>query len=305
MTKIKLEEGKIIPASYDKVFKALLTADECKEYLADIIHIVTKIPKEEIIDNMEIKNSEHMKSHVREKSKVSDLIVDVSNNRINLECNKEYYEGLFSKNNAYQHKLAAEQLLSGENWIEEKKIIQINFDYFSRFDERTIIKFMIMDEERHLVETKNYEKYHVNLDLILKMYYNESDKLSKEEKKLLLLALNTKKEIEEIVKGDDMMEKAGKKLTELSEDEELIGMYDKELMERKIRNTMIKSAEIDAEKRGMARGMEKGLQKGIEQTQKQVVINMLNENINVSVVQKVTGLTENEIIDIKNSKQNT
>ena len=63
------------------------------------------------MNDMEIKNSKHMKSHVREKRKVSDLIVDVEDNRINLECNMEYYDGLFSKNNEYQHKLAAEQLL--------------------------------------------------------------------------------------------------------------------------------------------------------------------------------------------------
>ncbi len=287
MAEFKLKPGNVIPASYDPVFKALLTAEECREYLADLIHIVTKIPKAVIMKDMEIKNSEHMKSHVKEKGKVSDLIVDVENNRINLECNREYYDGLFSKNNAYQHKLAAEQLLAGENWVDEKKIIQINFDYFSRFDERTIIKFMIMDVERNLIETENYEKYHVNLDLILGMYYNKNDKLSKEEKKLLLLALNTKKEIEEIVKGDDVMEKAGKKLTELSEDEELIGMYDKELMETKIRNTMIRSAEIHAE--------EKGIKQGIEQNQKQVVINMLNNNYSYSQIREITGLSEVEV----------
>ena len=95
-----------------------------------------------------------MKDNIREKRKTSDLIVDVENNRINLECNLDYYEGLFSKNNAYQHKLAAEQFLVGSDYIEEKKIIQINFDMFTRFDERKIIKFLIMDPERQIVETE-------------------------------------------------------------------------------------------------------------------------------------------------------
>ena len=49
MNDVKLEKGKIIPATFDPVFKALLTSDECREYLADIIHIVTKIPKEVMI----------------------------------------------------------------------------------------------------------------------------------------------------------------------------------------------------------------------------------------------------------------
>ena len=287
MTTFKLEEGKIIPASYDPVFKALLTAEECREYLADIIHMITKIPKDIIIDNMEIKNNEHMKRNVKEKGKVSDLIIDIEKNRINLECNKEYYDGLFEKNNAYQHKLAAEQLLIGENWVDEKKIIQINFDFFTKFDDRTIIKFMIMDVERNLIETPNFEKYHVNLDLIRKLYYNKDKKLSKAEKELLLLAVDDKIEIEKIVKGDDTMEKAKNKLVELSEDEELVGMYDKELMDKKIQNTKIRSAEITGEK--------KGFEKGTLQTQKQVVINMYMKDFNINTISEVTGLSKEDI----------
>jgi len=190
MTKIKLEKGKIIPATFDPVFKALLTSEECREYLADLINIVTKIQKEEITNNLVIKNSEHMKSNVREKNKISDLIVDVLDNRINLECNLDYYEGLFSKNNAYQHKLAAEQFITGQDYIEEKKIIQINFDMFTKFDERQIIKFVIMDPERKIVETEKYEKHRVNLDLISKKYYNEKEKLSSEEKQVVINMLN-------------------------------------------------------------------------------------------------------------------
>ena len=156
-----MKKDKVIPATFDPVFKALLTSEECREYLADLIHIVTKIPKKDIVDNIVIKNSEHMNNNANEKRKISDLIVDVLNNRINLEMNKEYYEGLFSKNNAYQHKIASEQFLSGESYLEEKKIIQINFDMFTKFDERKIIKFMIMDTERHIIEDANYEKYPV------------------------------------------------------------------------------------------------------------------------------------------------
>jgi len=105
------------------------------------------------------------------------------------------------------------------------------------------------------------EKYHVNLDLIHKLYYLEDKKLSKEQKRLLLLAVDDKKDIEKIVKGDDTMEKAKNKLAGLSEDTELVGMYEKELMERKIRNTMIRSVEIQAEKKGMERDMKKGMKK--------------------------------------------
>ena len=277
-----MKKDKVIPATFDPVFKALLTSEECREYLADLIHIVTKIPKKDIVDNIVIKNSEHMNNNANEKRKISDLIVDVLNNRINLEMNKEYYEGLFSKNNAYQHKIASEQFLSGESYIEEKKIIQINFDMFTKFDERKIIKFMIMDTERHIIEDANYEKYHVNLDLINKLYYNKNE-LSKEDRELLLLTMEDVRDIEDIVRDDDTMKKAKEKLVDLSEDTELVGMYDKEIVDRKVNNTKLIAAKKE----------------GIEQNKKDVVINMLKENIDIKIISKVVGITEDEILKLK------
>ena len=285
-----MKKDKVIPATFDPVFKALLTSEECREYLADLIHIVTKIPKKDIINNIVIKNSEHMNNKAKEKRKISDLIVDVLNNRINLEMNKEYYEGLFSKNNAYQHKIASEQFLSGESYIEEKKIIQINFDMFTKFDERKIIKFMIMDTERHIIEDANYEKYHVNLDLINKLYYNKNE-LSKEDRELLLLTMEDVREIEKIVEDDDTMKKAKEKLVDLSEDTELVGMYDKEIVDRKVNNTKLLYAEKVAK--------EQGIKEGIDKTKKEMVINMLKENADIKFISKVTGISEKEILKLK------
>ena len=45
---------------------------------------------------------------------------------------------------------------------------------------------------------------------------------------------------------------------DLSEDEELVGMYDKEIVDRKVYNTKIKSAENE----GLARGLEKRNKRG-------------------------------------------
>jgi len=76
------------------------------------------------------------------------------------------------------------------------------------------------------------------------------------------------------------------KVMELSNDERLVGLYNKEEF-------------AEAREYGMhLAGKEEGIQEGIDQTQKQVVINMLNENIDISIVSKVTGLTEDQIIKI-------
>ncbi len=79
------------------------------------------------------------------------------------------------------------------------------------------------------------------------------------------------------------MKKAKKKLVDLSEDTELVGMYDKEIVDRKVNNTKLIAAKNE----------------GIEQNKKEIVINMLKENIDIKFISKVTGMSENEILKFK------
>ena len=57
--------------------------------------------------------------------------------------------------------------------------------------------------------------------------------------------------------------------------------------------------EIIKEK-GRWEGQREGLRKGRQEERKQVVLNMLKEKINVSVISKITGLAEKEIKKLKN-----
>ena len=91
------------------------------------------------------------------------------------------------------------------------------------------------------------------------------------------------RDIEDIVRDDDTMKKAKEKLVDLSEDTELVGMYDKEIVDRKVNNTKLIAAKNE----------------GIEQNKKDVVINMLKENIDIKTISKVTGMSENEILKLK------
>lgn len=73
----KLEEGKVIPKTYDYVFKSVLS--ENKEYLARILSNILNIDKDYILDNLVYKNTEHTKLSKKDKRKISDLIVEVEN----------------------------------------------------------------------------------------------------------------------------------------------------------------------------------------------------------------------------------
>ena len=161
---------KIIPMTNDRMFKAVLTSKEARDYLVDIISGITGLPKENLKRDMTFKSPEHPVSGISESKKISDLVVEVKDGVINLEMNETYYKKLVDRNFEYIVKLKSN--LVGESYNEIKKVIQINFDNFNIYKtEEIILKFEMMNEEK-IREKVNIESYHVILPNARKKYYN-------------------------------------------------------------------------------------------------------------------------------------
>lgn len=80
------------------------------------------------------KNNEQRLKGISEKRKITDMIVEIEDNVINLEMNKEYYEGLMDRNNEYISKIRESIILEGEKYSDIPKIIRINFDNYNRYE---------------------------------------------------------------------------------------------------------------------------------------------------------------------------
>lgn len=159
------EKTRIIPMTYDKMFKSVLTSKEARDYLSEIISDITGFPKKNIKRDMVFKNNEHSINSINEKKKISDLLVEVKDNVINLEMNKDYYDGLVDRNHEYIIKIRESMLGEGKEYKELKKVIQINFDNYNIYkpDDRVVIKFEIRDKEKKVEEGVGIESYHVIL----------------------------------------------------------------------------------------------------------------------------------------------
>ena len=296
-------KNKIVPMTYDRVFKSVLQAKESRNYLIDILSNITGIPKEEFKGNIVFKNSELYNDEANEKLKIADLIIELDKSVINLEMNKKFYFGLIDKNDRYIYKLKEGLVYPGQKEINFKRIIQINFDNYQLFDERTIIKFEMMDKERGLIRSEfvnasNVEIYHVNLKKIEQMYYNK-EKLTKLEKELAIMILNDEEKLKDISKGDKELEKVTKKIVTLSKEEELAGIYIKEEQDEWIRDRYkeegLKLGKEEGLKQGRKEGLEEGKKEGIKETAK----NLLKSNVDISIISFATGLSNEEIEKLK------
>lgn len=314
MGQIKTE--RIIPMTYDKVFKGVLISKEARGYLISLISNITGIKKEDIKDNLVFKNNEQRISGISAKKKITDMVVEINDNVINLEMNKEYYEGLLDRNSEYISKIRESVILEGGKYSDMPKVIQINFDNYNKYipDKRVVIKFEMMDSEKKIKEGVNIESYHVILPNALEKYYNEKNE---EElvKELVIMTADSNDELEKLIRDNMELKKVGEKIVEISRDEELQGWYDEEEHQRMVRNSLVSSAikkgwnkgiedgKKEGLKEGLKEGKEEGLKEGIEkgilQGKKDIAKKLMEQKISIEIISKTTGLSIDELNDLK------
>ena len=120
----------------------------------------------------------------------------------------------------------------------------------------------------------------IYLPNIRKKDYN---KLKLYEKLLLIFNENDNQLLKNLSKGDEIMEKYVKESKEASEQDEVIGMYDKELHDERLR-----LAENDEYR-------EKGFKEGIKET----ALKMLQDNLDLDIISKYTELTIEELKSLR------
>ena len=76
-----------------------------------------------------------------------------------------------------------------------------------------------------------------------------------------------------------------------SEDEEIIGLYDKELHQEMLRNTEL----YEAEKKGIEQGIEQGREEEKKIRSIEIAKSMLKKEMEVSLISEITGLSIEEI----------
>ncbi len=266
---------KLLELTSDVVFKSFMMSDKTKEYKARLIHLITGIPKSELL-SASYQLIELPVKHKKDKVLKTDIIVNVEKSIISLEMNKEYYDGLFVKNGTYLNHIESSQFERGDVYLDYKAIIQINFDNFQKYKgDKLIYEFMMREKETNEIETDLVKSYHINLSYLKNRCYNKCSEIEK----TCILFLEDLEKYKLDIKEDEIMEKAYETLEEISSDEKIIGLYDAEKVEQKVINTKIEGARREA----------------IQQGKIEIAKNLLKQNVDISIIQNATGLSLEQI----------
>ena len=283
---------------YDCTFKSIVLDEDLKDFICFIIHEITRIDYDELMSG-EFSNTEFSIRQIDDKRRVCDVLLKTKNYIINIEANLEYYDGLFIKNNSYYQSILSALYKRGEDYLNTKKAIQINIDNFSLKDiypKTSISKYVLKEEKYNNVFIENdAEKYYVDLVTLNRMCKKRKYKnLKKIEKYLLMLKVRNIKILKEI--GDDeVLKKVVSKIIEMNEDEELIGVYDKEVEDAKILKTRLEGARMEGIVEGEKIGYDLGEKSGYEMGMIKWAKSLLKNNINVNEISNLTGLSKTKI----------
>jgi len=281
LNKVKVIEK--INMCNDAMFKSVFRSIEARGVVVNFLSAITGIRKE-ILETAEFIGGDIVKSNIKEKTKISDVIVKLDdNNKIIVEMNGSYDKNIFNKNTEYAFSIQTESTYNNKKY---NKTILVNIDNFNEYKtDKPILHFKLRDEYGN-IENEIYNSIHLILENAIKKEYNKTV-----EKDIInfskFLKLNSLKEMEEEFKGDDNYMAAIRKVEDLSTDPKFIGYYDLEEAH--------KQDIEDAKETGYDEGMEKGSsQKAIE-----IAKNMLSYNMPIEEISKYTGLSKEEIVNIK------
>ena len=294
-------EVKTIPITSNTMFKELFGREENKNVLAFLLSNYFEVEYDYIYNNIKYMNTQLGIDNVKDYKYNVDIIISLDNNIVcNLEMNDSSWPGLFNRNTAYISNIFSSQFKVGDekcDFVNAKKHIQINFNNynFPKDMEFDVYKLKSVTTNEELTDI--LEIHHINLAMINGKCYNDVKELSSVEKVGKFLKSENINEMERIV-GEDMKDILDK-VMELSNDERLVGLYNEEELQ-KAKEVAIKTESFE---NGMKAGVEEGIKQGVQQGSKQekleIAKKMLEKNTNIDFISEVTGLTIDEISNIK------
>ena len=285
----KYTSTKFYTSRWDAAFKEIFMKKENKDILIPLLEKCLDVE----ISNIDYLNVEDIVDNVHVRRKSYDLRLSTNIGIIQVEVNSNIYNYSRERQLAYISNEYSHYVLTGEDYIGDFQIIQINFTYglMTKFREEKYKDFYDEDpfgiyefrKESGKKYVDNFKIYEFNMDYYMNLWYTK-DKKKIEENKLFIMMDLKMDELALISKDDKVVSKYMEEVERINKDPKFIHFMSEEEDRRKMENTMKR------------REREIGLEEGMEQKSKDVAKKMLEEKIDISTISKITGLSEEEII---------
>ena len=272
----------------DVIVKKLFTSDTVgKRYSAAIIAGVLGLDEEDVYNSIELKSND-ISNNVDFVGSKTDALYESDKIIINIEFNNFKSNLTNVKNDTYVVQLYMKQLKTKEDYKKLKKVIQINIDNYDYFNAGLFLYHSVMMEETlHIRDLQNIEIYHLNLQYLREIDYNNlvSD-ASRLQKLIYILVCEDTKVLDEICKGDALMTRVQEEAARFSEDLATWAYYDQSELERLGREEAVEEGRII------------GLEQGHFEEKIRIAKELLAVNMPIEQILAITKLSKEELASI-------
>ena len=273
------ENGEMFPAVSDTMFLTMFNNESRKQYVSYLLSLMLDKDYDTIYNNIVFQKEKLDKSNFYDKGQTVDLVCTVDNAVYNVEMNSYADVSVLEKNLRYGTGLFGETLRIGDSYKYDY-VLSININNFNfKGNTKTIDEAYIKNSDNKVL-TDKIKIVYVSLPLI-------DEKLERGEalnaKELFFAAINAKdsKNLEKVLKGDKIMQEYRKDALEASQEDRIIGLYDKEKMDEYLKREQEKNQELE---------IKKSHEQGIEQEKYSIATNLLKNNVSLDIISTSTGL---------------
>lgn len=285
---------KLLSPKLDVVFQVLFgevgSEEITKSFLEDILG-------EEIYKIDLSRNPILRRMNLNDKMGILDVIAQINENEYcNIEMQITQRDDIIQRMLYYWARTFTRNIKKGEEYDNLNRTIVIliadfelkelqGLDYFT--------KWKIIDENgRKVILTHDLELDIIELPKIYKLNEERNDKLLDW---LYFLENPESKKVEKIMSNNEEIQKANEKLEEISNDEIMQRIAEwRESAAHDEASARLTATRIGREE-GMKEGIKQGMKQGAEEEKKKIAKNMKDEKINIELIEKITGLTKDEI----------
>ena len=298
-----------ISPKVDIAFKKIFGVEENKDLLISLINSI--VGEEDQVKDVTLLNPYNPKSFKNDKLSILDIKAQgLDGKRFNIEIQISDEADYDKRALYYWAKLYTEQLKAAEGYEKLSKAIGIHILNFTSIPETKNYHnvFHIKEKNTGLLYFKDLELHTIELNKFSSGASEElSDLVAKIKTSLdiwiAFLTRNDLLKIDNLPKelNDNNLKKALEVLNVMNFSSEERELYDDHLKWLMIEANTLKKAENKAREEGEAKGKEEGIAIGETRGIEKVAISMLKQKIDDSLIQSVTGFSQDELNKLKNN----
>ena len=285
----------------DLIFKAFF---KDKSVSVHFLKHFLPLPKNRKIVSIDFLDPKMTPEQKKLKEPVLDLRVRLDNKEhINIELQTQFMKNFSERILYYLCSLYIDQLNRGieyETLYPTYSIVFTQFPVFPKLKDYCSHFFLRADKNKKILFSK-----HLGIVLVDLSKFKARSLNSLIDKKSLWLYLIkhshqiSKKELGVLSKKGGGMKEAAKRLSVLSEDESMRMLEEAREKNRRDEYARRAYALEKGLKKGIKTGRKKGIEEGMQKGMQKVALNLLKENIDISIISETTGFSKSEIKKFK------